>query len=253
MRLKLASGLVYAALAAFGFAALAAPLVGSLGALVRPYSYAPDLTLPWLWIGLAAALLLLITDVTRRLAAKAKVGMTRYALVVAVAVASLGARHLLAPPPRPTVRDGLSAALARVALAADRAFQRDHAYPTTPAGLERDLPAAVLDLGFRARGAAVLPTRVVIRPDALEPVLAPDRRLAPGEVVFAVDRSRRRYWLTAFTLDGRGQVAVLADETGRTAFAEGIDGKPRSRLDESFPVYPHKVPLGLPGTGLVGP
>lgn len=242
MGLKLASGLVYAALAAFAVALVAAPLGDALRALGRPFSYAPDLTWPWLWLSLAASVTLLVGDVARRLAGGGKVGMARYLVLLGLLATSLAARKTVAPPRRPTVEDGLAHAMARVELAADQAFATDHRYPGQAGRLKVELPALVQDLGFFERGAVALPTRVVVRPDALEPVLAPGKA-RPGDVVFAVDGTFQRYWITAFTLDRRGRVAALTDGAGRVVVVAGAFGHPRSRLDPVFPEYPHKLPL----------
>ncbi len=248
MKLKLAAGLVYVAFALFAFVALAPKLIPSAAVILGRYSYAPNLSLPYLWLALALLLALGVADVVRRLARSRRVGLARYALLLVFSGASVGATRLLRAPRRPSVTDGLTAAVARTAFAADRAFARDHAYPADVQALRLRLPAAVRHLGFRSRGALPLPTRVAVVPDALEPVLVAPPGVGPGALVLAVDRARRRYWVTAFGLDPGGRVRVVVD-AGRLLLAEGIDGEPRSRLDETFPIYPHKMPLGVGITG----
>jgi hypothetical protein len=246
MRLRLVNGLVYAGLAALAIAVIATPVVGSFRACVDRFSYAPDLALPWLWLGLLFAVLLLFADVARRLARGHRVGMHRYALLLGLVAASLAARRMVESPARPAVADGLAHAVARVEVAADQAFSRDHFYPFDPSALDGDLPDAVRDLGFRERGALPLRTRVRVRGDALEPLFVATADTRPGDVIFSVDRSRTRYWVTAFTLDRRGRTVPVSDGAGRLLMGAGADGQPRSRLDPAFPEYPRRLPLHVP-------
>jgi hypothetical protein len=243
MRWKLAAGLVYATFGAVGVGFIAAPVSAAMEAWVQPFAYVPTLAAPGLWPVLAGALVVLVADVTRRLFAGGRPGLVRYALLLALVAAAFTARRLVQAPRRPLVRDGLSGAIARVERAADLHFGRHGRYPTDSALLAAELPAALRDLGFFRRGARPLTTRVRVLEGAVEPMLAPDAETLPGDVVFALDQTGRRYWLTAFTLDPRGRLRVLTDEAGRALLAAGADGLPRSRLDPLFPDYPRKVPM----------
>lgn len=240
MALKLASGVVYVGLSAGALGLVGGPLRQALGAVWSPFAYAPDLEAPWLWIGFALAVCALVAGVVRRLADGRKAGMGRYvALVVAVAGA-VTARRGLEPPPRMSIEDGLTHAIARAELAADAAFAKDKRYPATAEALAVELPGPVRTLGFWRRGARRLPTRIIVKPGALEPVLSAEGR-SPGDVVVAIDDGGTRYWITAFTLLRGGRVGPLVDRAGRVVMATGLGGRPRSRLDPAFPDYPNKL------------
>jgi hypothetical protein len=240
MGLRAVIGAVYVGLATLGLGLIGGPLGSAIQALGREHSYAPDLTLPWLWISLGAAVCAVVTDVVRRLASGARVGLPRYVTLVLAVAACLVARRALDAPRRATAADGLGYVMARVELAAGQAFSRDQRYPDQPAPLSPDLPATVAHLGFWRRPAVAAPTHVTVTQGALEPVLSPAGR-SPGEVVFAVDASRSRYWITSFTCDARGRVRPLTDAGGRVVVATGSGGRPRSRLDPGFPDYPRKL------------
>lgn len=251
MKLRILNALLYFALTVIALSTIAAPLRAALGALVSRYSYAPDLRAPALWIGLAAVLLALVADIGRRLASGRRAGLPRYAALLVLTAAAIGAVKALPPPARVPVSEALGHLLARTELAADRAFAQDHRYPVDPAVLAADFPDFVRAQGFHARGARSLESRLHVVEGAFEPVFRAGDEIRPGDLVFAVDSSRTRYWLTAFTLDRKGAVVPYSDGRGRILVATGADGRPASRLDPLFPEYPTKsVPLpreGMPG------
>jgi hypothetical protein len=250
MKWKLASGIVYALFAIAGFAVIATPLRTSLGALIRPHSYAPGLVWPWFWPLLAAALLAAVADVMRRLMAGGRPGLPRYILLLALVATAFASTRLVRPPARATVRDGLSLALAHVEQAADRAYGDHGTYPERPEELARELPVTVRSLGFFARGGRALSTRVTVVGGASEPVLTPTPDTRPGDVVVALDAARKRYWITAWTLDARRRLRPLTDDAGRAIMAAGASGLPRSRLDPLFPDYPRKLARPPSGAAL---
>lgn len=240
MGLRAVSGVVYAGIAALGLGVIGAPLSSALHSVVRAHTYAPDLVHPWLWILLGAAVCALVADIVRRLATATRVGMPRYVGLVLAVAACLVARRTLDAPRRTTAADGLGYVMARVELAAGDGFTRDRRYPDEPASLTPELPGTVARLGYWSRPAREVTTHVTVIKGALEPVLSGTGR-SPGEVVFAVDTSLSRYWITAFTLDAKGRVRALTDEGGRVVVATGAGGHPRSRLDPGFPDYPRKL------------
>lgn len=243
MRLRLLNALFYGTLAVVGAAALAPRLVPAARALVRRWTYAPELVLPGLWLALGGLLAVTLLLCARQLLAGRPVGLARYvALLLAVALA-LAARNGVTPPRRPVVGDALLHLLARVEATADRRHAGTARYPDEPAVLEAGLPDELRTLGYWRRGALPLESEVKVVVDADGPVLSPPPDLRPGDLVFAVDAARRRYWITAFVLDRRGRLALSVDASGRARFAAGADGRASSRLDPLFPEYPRPLPL----------
>lgn len=240
--LRVINALTYGFFAALGAALLARPLLASVRALVSRFSYVPDLILPWLWMGFAVALFLTVADVARRLLARRRVGMLRYATLLVVVGLIGAARKSAAAPARPTVDDALAHIVARVEGAADAYWARHDRYPSEPEVLEKDLPELVRDLGFRQRGARALQGQVRVVPDASGPVfIAPDD-VRPGDTVFAVSADARTYWITAFALSATGRPTPHTGRGGRVLVASGRNGHASSRLDPLFPDYPSKSP-----------
>lgn len=244
--LRVFNAIVYAVFAALGAALVAPPLFASIEALVRPYSYVPRLVAPWLWLSLAAALFLALADVARRVFARRRVGMLRYAVLLALVGLIGAARKGITPPPRPSVADALPHIMARVERALDAAYARDRQYPTDVALLTRDVPAMVRDLGYRRRGARPLTGRLVVVTDASGPIFAPPEGVHPGDTVLALSTDRRAYWLTAFDLGVSGRPAPHTAGGGRVVVANGRDGHASSRQDPLFPNYPRKSPPRSP-------
>lgn len=239
-KVRFLNALVYALFAAMGAALLAPPLLQSADALVRRYSYLPDLTLPWLWLGFAAALFVALTGVARRILARQRVGLVRYAVLLALVGLIGAARKVVSPPARPSVDDALANAVARVENTAVQQWERNERYPLDASVLERDLPGVVRDLGFRQRGAFALRGRVVVVANAQGPVfIAPDD-VNPGDTVFAVSPDAQAYWITAFELGATDRPTPHTGRGGRVLVASGRAGRASSRLDPLFPDYPNK-------------
>jgi hypothetical protein len=169
------------------------------------------------------------------------VGLARYVALLLAAALALAARRALPTPRRPPVADAQLHLLARLEAAADQAFGRSQQYPTDAAPLEASLPDELRRLGFFARGARPLESAVVVVGGVDGPVLRPPGEVRPGDLVFATDPARRRYWITAFVLDRRGRAAPAVDEAGRVRVAAGADGRASSRLDPLFPEYPRTL------------
>lgn len=244
--LRAVNAVVYAVFAALGAALVAPPLFASVEALVRPYSYVPQLVAPWLWLSLAAALFLSLADVARRVFARKRVGMLRYIALLAVVGLIAAARKGLTAPARPSVADALPHIMARVERALDAAYARDRTYPTDAALLTREVPPMVRDLGYRRRGARPLIGRLVVVTDASGPVFVPPDGVHPGDTVLALSSDRRAYWLTAFDLGATGRPAPHTAGGGRIVVANGRDGHASSRQDPLFPNYPRKSPPRSP-------
>lgn len=238
--MRVFNALVYALFAALGAALLAPPLFGSVHALVHRYSYLPDLTLPWLWLVFAAALFFALTGVTRRVLARQRVGIFRYAVLLALVGLIGAARKGVSAPARPSVDDALANTVARVENTAVREWERNGRYPSDASVLEKDLPDIVRDLGFRQRGAFALRSRVVVVAGAQGPVfIAPDD-VHPGDTVFAVSADAQAYWITAFELGATDRPAPHTGRGGRVLVASGRSGRASSRQDPLFPNYPNK-------------
>src|SRR4051812_323908 len=97
--LRLVTALVYAAVASLGVATVAPQLRLAAQAVASRFSYAPDLTVPWLWLLIAAALAAGMADAVRRLAAGRRVGLQRYAAVLLLTGLAMLSRKYLLPPP----------------------------------------------------------------------------------------------------------------------------------------------------------
>ena len=237
MSAKFASAIVYTAVGAGALALIARPLRRSLHAITAVRSCEPGLVWPWLWVGLGAAACLLVAGVVRGLAAGERAGLRRYAGLIGIALLCMAARRTLDGPPRPSPSEGLQRAAQFVQRAADAAHARDRRYPQNEAALGHDLPSALLDLGFRRRGAIAQATRIVVAPGAGAASTDPTGR-EPGEIVLATDPGGHRCWITAFTLDGTGSVTPLIDDSGHPFVATSVDGLARDRADPAFPEYP---------------
>lgn len=238
--MRFLNAFVYALFAATGAALLAPALLQAASALVRRYSYLPDLTLPWLWLGFAFALFVSFAGVTRRILARQRVGLVRYAVLLALVGLIGAARKLVSTPLRPTVADALANTVARVESAAVQRWQRDGRYPSDAPVLEKDVPRVVRDLGYRRRGALGLQSRVVVVSDARGPVfIAPDD-VRPGDTVYAVSADGQAYWITAFELGATDRPTPHTGRGGRVLVASGRAGRASSRMDPLFPDYPNK-------------
>lgn len=241
VRLRVINALVYYAVAVGALALIAAPLRASFRTLVREWSYAPGLAWPWLWLSLAGGVLLLVLEITRRAVRGLPVGMWRYAALLLLTLGCLAARRSVPVPPRPALQDGMAQLLARVEAAADEAWARDRTYPEDPARLEGQWPHRLRDLGFRGRFGRAVHSRVVVVKDAYDPALRPPPGTRPGDVVFALDATRRRFWATAFVLDRHGRLTPASGAGGRALIAAAWEGRPASRRDPLFPEYPNRA------------
>lgn len=242
MVLRLINWVLYAALATFGLASISPHVIAAARALVRPFSYAPNLVWPWLWLLLAAGVTGLLADATRRMLRGSRVGLRRYASLLVLVGLCLGARRMLEPPARPSVTDALEHLVARVELEQDAAYARDKRYVTDAAQLQTVLPARLAEMGYFRRGLRRLHSQVHVVSPSAEPVLRAPDDVRPGDLVVALDSRARRYWITPYRLDARGRVAPLLDPRGRVVVASAADGRATSRLDPLFPDYPRRNP-----------
>lgn len=240
MRLRLVTGLIYALLAFLGVATIGARVRLSLAALLHRYSYLPDLSLPWVWICLAAVLALVLADALRRLLAGRRVGLGRYASILLLLGLCFLARKLLITPARPTIDDGAAHLVARVELAADAVYNETKLYTDDVERLTQQWPAELLNLGFYRRGGVPLRSRLTVVHDGAGPELVAPAQVRPGDVVLVLSRDRKSYWITCFRLDRSGRVTPVSDERGRVIVATASNGHVASRLDPLFPEYPHK-------------
>ncbi len=240
-RLRLLNALVYAGLALFAIASVAAPLLSAVRVITRPYSYAPNLTLPWFWVALAAFVCAAIFDGSRRIAAGQRAGLPRYVAILLAVGLALSAGRMLQPPRRPIVEEALAHLVARAELAASAAYSRDKHYPDSPAPLLDQWLPELRALGYYQRWARPLRSELIIAPNATGPVFIAPAGTQPGDVVLALSADRQHYWLTAFVLDKMGRVALLLDHGGRALVASASEGHVASRLDPLFPEYPNKL------------
>jgi len=238
--LRVVNSLVYAALAVGAASALATPLAAAVGAIVRRWSYAPGLALPWLWPALALALAAAVGDAARRIVAGERLGLRRYASLLLLCAVCVAARRLVSAPPVPGVLDALEHLAVQAEGAAARAWDAGHRYPVDAEPLQAALAEDLRRMGFRSRGGFAVATRVHVHAGAVEPELRPPEGTAPGDLVYAVDAARRRCWITAFALDSRGRVIPALDEAGRAVVLSAADGRAASRTDPYFPEYPRK-------------
>jgi hypothetical protein len=246
-RWRLAALLVYGALAAGGFAALAPGLTAALRVLARPFSYEPALSAPWGWLGLAAALLSLLWRLGQGVLAGERVGLRRYGMLLAVVACALVWRRQVAAPPLASPDDALRHAAARAVHALQAAYRRDGRYPASAESLDLQLPEAAVRTGLWRRLLRSIGTHVAFRTDATEPLLT-DEGQGPGTVVVALDASRQRFWVTAFGLGRTGAVEPVSDGSGHVLTAAGASGRPVSRGLEAFFEYPRKTALPVLGT-----
>jgi hypothetical protein len=241
VRLRLVTGLIYALLAFLGVATIGTEVRLALAALIHRYSYLPDLTHPWVWVGLAAALALALADALRRLLAGSRVGMARYAAILLILGFCFLARKVLVTPSRPTINDGVAHLVARVEVAADAVYNASKEYTDDTERLTEQWPPELRSLGFFGRGGLPLRSRLSVLHDGAGPELVAPPEVRPGDVVLVLSRDRKSYWITCFRLDRAGRVAPVTDERGRVVVATAANGRPASRLDPLFPEYPHKT------------
>jgi hypothetical protein len=246
MRLRLVTALVYALIAAAGIATIASQLQMSWSALTEPFSYLPDLTLPWMWLALGFALAAGVMDAVRRMASGTRVGLVRYVAILLGVAAAFTARKYVRPPGHPEVEDGVAHLVARVELAANESYDHEKRYSADIRGLTATWPDDLRDLGFFRRGAEPLRSRLHVVSDTWGPALAPPAGIRPGDVVLALSRDGQSYWITSFTLDRSGRIAPLVDARGRAIVASAANGRAASRLDPLFPEYPHKSDMATP-------
>lgn len=253
MKLRVINSLVYLSAAVLGIAVIARPLELSIRALTQQWSHTPGLVWPWLWPALALGILLVVASAASRLASDVPAGMLRYGILLALTVLAIGARRGAPTPSHPAPEEAVAHLLARVEASANEAYAREGVYPAASEVLESTWPARLRNMGYRTRGAQPLRSRVLVRHDALEPALRPPPGVRPGDIVYAVDAPRRRYWITAFVLDENGRVVVSTGPGGKALLGSGREGRPASRLDPLFPEYPNKAPMGgssaTPGSG----
>ncbi len=240
MALRLLTGLIYALLAFLGVATIGSQLRLSLAAAIHRYSYVPDLSFPWVWIGLACALALVLADALRRLFAARRAGMARYALILLLLGFCFLARKVLITPLRPTIDDGAAHLVARVELAADAVYSQTKEYTDDAERLTEQWPPELRSLGFFRRGGLLLRSRLTIVHDGYGPQLVAPPDVRPGDVVLVLSGDRKSYWITCFRLDRNGRITPVIDERGRVVVATAANGRPASRLDPLFPEYPHK-------------
>lgn len=243
MKLRILNALVYLSIAVVALAVIARPLRDAMVAITATHSYAPGLVWPWLWPALAAGVTLTVGSIATRVTSKLPVGITRYLVLLALAALSGAARRGAPSPSLPSPGEAVSHLLARVEAAANEGYVRDGVYPVEAAVLEATWPERLRAMGYRSRGAVPLHSRVVVRTGALDPVFRPPPGTRPGDIVYAVDERRGRYWVTAFVLDRSGRLVAATGAGKRTLMGAGRDGRPASRLDPLFPEYPNKTPM----------
>lgn len=249
MRLRILNSLVYAFIAVVALAVIARPLRDAFVAITAPWSYAPGLVWPWLWPALAAGIALTVASIATRLASRHPVGIVRYGLLLALAAISGAARRGAPAPTLPSPGEAVSHLLARVEAAANEGYVRDGVYPVDASVLEATWPERLREMGYRGRGAVPLRSRVHVRTGALDPVFRPPPGTRPGDIVYAVDELRGRYWVTAFVLDRTGRLVAATGSGKKTLMGAGREGRPANRLDPLFPEYPNKAPMAPPQAG----
>jgi hypothetical protein len=136
--------------------------------------------------------------------------------------------------------------VARVELACDAAYDHDKSYTDDVSTLTAAWPDTLRDLGFFRRGAIALRSQLLVLHDTWGPALAPPAGARPGDVVLALSRDRKSYWITSFEIDRGGRIAPLVDQRGRAVVASAANGRAASRLDPLFPDYPNKFDSGAP-------
>jgi hypothetical protein len=241
MRLRIITLLVYATLAAVAVGTIAPMTRLAFLAASRRFSYAPDLTVPWVWLALTLAVAITIYTAATRIASGRKVGLGRYGAILIAGAVAITVRRYVPVPSRPTVEDGIAHLVARAEMASDDSYDRDKQYTDDVAALTAQWPAELRELGFYKRGAVALRTRLLVLHDTWGPALSAPPGTQPGDVVLSLSRDRRSYWISAFTLDAAERLAPLTDERGRAIVASAANGRVASRLDPLFPEYPHRI------------
>lgn len=243
MKLRIINSVFYALVAVLGIAIIAGQLYASLVALSKPWSYAPRLVWPWLWPALAFGIAGCVAFGASRLSAGRKLGLAPYALLLGLTALSASARRAAPIPQRPHPDEAVVHLLARAEIAANEFYAQNAAYPLDVSQLTQSWPAHLQDMGYRQRGALRLKSRLWLHENAIDAAYRPLPQVRPGDLVYAVDSARRRYWLTAFVLDPSGRLVAATTTGKRMLLGSGRDGRPASRNDPLFPEYPNKKAL----------
>lgn len=243
MKLRIINSIFYASIAVLGIAIISGNIYASFLALTKPWSYAPKLAWPWLWLLLALGLSGTMAFGASRMAAGRKLGLLPYALLLALTVLAASARRAAPVPQRPHPEEAVMHLLARAEIAANELYSKDSGYPLDVSQIVQSWPAQLQDMGYRQRGARRLKSRIWLQEDAIDAAYRPLPQIRPGDLVYSVDSARRRYWLTAFVLDPSGRLVAATSAGKRVLLGVGREGRPAARNDPLFPEYPNKKAL----------